>query len=409
MQGKTAKPGARAALARVVAASASAACLAFAAYWSIRFARADLLCRDNTLATISRAIDLDPGNARYRAWQAELEEHEGRDPRPALLAASELNPRDSAIWTRLGLEAEIAGDFGRAEKCLLEAARIDRLSGPPISLMNYYFRRADWVHFWNWSRRALEMSYGDRTPLFRLCWMASQDGGAIRRLAIPDRPDILTQYLGFLLGEGRLEAAGPVAGDVLRFAGPDEAPILTAYCDRLLERGTVEPALAMWNAMCRRKLTPYAPLDPENRSPLTNGDFAAPPLAGGFDWHVIQLADVAVSRLTSPPGLQFSLSGKQPERCELLWQNVPVAPHRDYRMRWWWRTSDMPSGAGIRWQVLDAAASEPPAENWQPAELTFASGDAALARLSLVSEREPGTARPEGSLFVRNVTLEAVR
>jgi len=393
----------------MVAASACTACLAFAAYWSIRFARADLLYRANTPEAISRAIQLDPRNARYRAWQAELEEHEGRDPTPALLAASALNRRDSSIWTRLGLEAEIAGDYGRAEKCLLEAARIDRLSGPRITLMNYYFRRGDWAAFWNWSRRALEMSYGDRTPLFRLCWTASQDAGAIRRLAIPDRPAVLAQYLGFLLGEGRLEAAGPVSFDVLRSAGPDDAPILTEYCDRLLERGTVAPALAVWNAMCRRKLTPYPPLDLESDSLLTNGDFAAAPLLGGFDWHVAQLADVAVSRLTSPPGLQFSLSGKQPERCELLWQHVPVVPHRDYRLRWWWRTSDMPSDAGIRWQVLDAATSEPPGENWQPAELTFASGEAALARLSLVSERQPGTARPEGSVFVRNVTLEPVR
>ena len=409
MQGKTAKPGAGAALARIVAASACTACLAFAAYWSIRFARADLLYRANTPDTISRAIQLDPRNARYRAWQAELEEHEGRDPRPALLAASVLNARDSSIWTQLGLEAEIAGDYGRAEKCLLEAARIDRLSGPRITLMNYYFRRGDWPQFWRWSRRALEMSYGDRTPLFRLCWTAGQDAGVIRRLAIPDRPAVLAQYLGFLLSEGRLEAAGPVSFDVLRSAGPDEARILTDYCDRLLERGTVEPALAVWNAMCRRKLTPYPPLDPESDSLLTNGDFAAMPPLGGFDWHVVQLADVAVARLTSPSGLRFALSGKQPERCELLWQHLPVVPHRDYRLRWWWRTSDMPSNAGIRWRVFDAATSEAPGEKWQPAELTFASGEAALARLSLISERQPGTARPEGSVFVRNVRLEPVR
>ena len=69
----------------------------------------------------------------------------------------------------------------------------------------------------------------------------------------------------------------------------------------------------------------------------------------------------------------------------------------------------MPSDAGIRWRVLDAATSQPSGENWQPAELTFASGEAALARLSLVSERQTGTARPEGSVFVRNVELESAR
>jgi hypothetical protein len=409
VQEKTAKPGAAAAVGRIILASTCAACLGFASYWSIRFARADLLYRANRPEAISRAIQLDPGNAGYRAWQAEWEAHEGRDPRPSLLAASALNVRDSSVWTRLGLEAEMAGDYARAEGCLLEAARIDRLSGPRITLMHYYFRRGDGVQFWKWSRRALEMSYGDETPLFRLCWRASQDAGTIRSRAIPDRPAVLVQYLGFLLSEGRLEAAGPVSFDVLRVAGPDEARLLLDYCDRLLERGTAAPALTVWNAMCRRNLAPYPPLAPESGSLPTNGDFARVPLLGGFDWHVVQLAEVTVARLTSPAGLQFSLSGKQPERCELLWQQIPVVPHRVYRLRWWWRTSGLPFEAGIRWRILDAATSQPPGENWQAAELTFASGEAELARLSLVCERQEGTARAMGTVFVRNVELEPAR
>ena len=409
MQAKTAKLGLGAALARMVLTLALVAYLVFASYWSVRFARADLLYRANTPGAIRRAIELDPRNARYRAWQGELEEHEGRDPRPALLAAAALNPRDSSIWIRLGLEDEVAGDYASAEKCLLEAARIDRLSGPRITLMQYYFRRGDSAQFWKWSRRALEMSYGDAAPLFRLCWMASQDAGVIRSRAIPDRPALLAQYLGFLLNEGHLDAAGPVAFDVLRFSGPAEAPLLTNYCDRLLERGAVGSALEVWNAMCRRGLTPYAELAPENGASLTNGDFARVPLSGGFDWHIVQDAGVTVARLTSPAGLQFSLSGKQAERCELLWQQLPVVPHRVYRLRWWWRTSDIQGDGGIRWRVLDAASSEPPDHDWRPAELTFASGGAELARLSLFAERQVGTARPEGTVFVRNVALEAVR
>ncbi len=409
MQGKTGTPGFTAGLMRVVLSSACVISLAYASYWSVRFAQADRLYRVNTPATISRAIDLDPGNAQYRAWQAELEGQEGRDPRPALLAASLLNPRDSSIWLRLGLEAEFAGDYGRAEECLLRAARIDRLSGPRVTLTNYYFRRGEWEQFWKWSRRALEMSYGDDTSLFRLCWRIGQDAEVIRSRAIPDRPDVLARYLRFLLSEGHLDAAGAVSGDVLRFAGTGEAPLLTEYCDRLLERGMVTPALGLWNAMCRRKLTPYQPLVPETGSALTNGNFADAPLPGGFDWHVVQSEEVTVSRLTSPAGLQFSLSGKQAENCELLWQYLPVVPHRVYRLRWRWRTSGMPPDPGIRWRVLDAATTQPPEENWRSAELAFVSGEAALARLSLVSERPTGTARPEGTVFVKDVELEQVR
>src|SRR5436190_13674716 len=110
-------------------------------YLSIRQAWADALFRANTLLSVKRATEIDPGAASYHAWLAEIEEHDGRDPAPELEIASKLNPSDSNIWIRRGLRAESEQDFTRAEQFLFQAAAIDKLYAPRWTLANYYARR----------------------------------------------------------------------------------------------------------------------------------------------------------------------------------------------------------------------------------------------------------------------------
>src|SRR5437763_16973148 len=82
-------------------------------YLSIRLAWADSLFRANTLSSVKRATEIDPANASYHAWLAEIEEHDGRNPTPELEVASELNPSDSSVWIRRGLRAESEQEFTR--------------------------------------------------------------------------------------------------------------------------------------------------------------------------------------------------------------------------------------------------------------------------------------------------------
>jgi hypothetical protein len=387
------------AAARVLCGSSAIAVLAFAAYWSVRLARADALYRANTREAIARAVELDPANARYQAWRAELEEHEGLDPKPALAGAVALNPRDSAAWIQLGLRAELESDFAGAEKHLLAAARVDRLFAPRATLMEFYFRRGDRERFWLWARRAFQMSYGDRTPLFRLAWRAGGDAERIRR-ALPPDPGILAQYLRFLVREGPLEAAAPVARDLLPRAGASHAEVLLDYCDRLLELGDGPAALPVWNAVRGQNLAP------EKGVLLADGDFAATPPGRGFDWRLTTHEAVTALRRSPSEGLELSLTGKQPERCELLWRYVPLLPRRTYRLGFRYRTHGIPAASGLRWRILSAQTPQLASGEWRRGELDFAAGDARLARLVLACERPPGAARAQGTIALAGVTLE---
>jgi tetratricopeptide (TPR) repeat protein len=383
------------------------AALGLAGYCSIRLAFADWLFRANTSASVARAAAIDSGDAAYHAWLAEIQEYEGLDPARELEIASRLNPSDSAVWIRRALLAESHRDFARAEALLLEAVRIDKLYAPRWALANYYARTGDTGRFLASARQALEMGYGDLSPLFRLCWSVTGDAALIRSRAIPPRRDVWGKYLAFLTQDGRLEAAEPIAQSFLAQARAPDTPILLNYCDRLIDRKLVSSAVSVWNALCRRGLLPLSPLDPGSGLALTNGGFQSEPLQQGFDWRTSAPPEISVTRAESPPALRFHLSGKQPEHCELLSQFVPLAPGKQYSFRFEHRA---PVASGLRWRIGDLARSaELAGEEWKSQEVTFASGSSSLTRLALVYDRASGSVRTEGELWIRNATIALAR
>lgn len=330
---------------------------------------------------------------------------------PALEDA--LNPTDWQAWIRSGTRAEAAGDFPRAEHDYLQAAAVNRQFQPAWTLANYFFRRDRRPEFELWAGRALRMSYGDRRPLFDLCWRADPSPSLVFRNG-GERPDLLRLYLAYLTAEGRLVAAGDAARQLLAHASPNDLPELTAYCGRVLESGTPIGALEVWNELCRRRLLPHAPLDPEHGQSLTNGDFAAPPSSLGFDWRIVPWTGVTVVPIADPPVLRIAFSGEEPESCELLTQLVPVKPGRSYRLAYEFRTPGTAPATGLRWRVygvpdnreLSEAPPQLTGEDWTRQEIRFAVSQYRLARLVLEYRKAPDAARLEGSLWLRQIRLD---
>jgi hypothetical protein len=405
---------------RIVASVAAVAVLTCAAYWSLRLGYADWVVRTGSPEQAKRATELAPCHARYQARLAALLDQWGEDQAASVAAlerAVVCNPRDSESWIELGLQAEKEGDSTKAERFLLEAARVDKQYDPRWTLANFYFRRNDAENFWSWARKAAAMSYGDGASLFRLCWRMTQDPGAILERAIPDQPAVLARYLSFLLADHRVAALEAAAQRAAGHAGPEDLPVLLASCDRLVEARQFPAALRIWTALSRRKLLPYLPPEPERGLSLTNGDFRAPLLSHGFDWRVHVAEGVSVSRSESEPALRITFSGRQPESCELLSQFVPVLPGREYRLRFRYRTSGIGPDTGVQWRIFDAATAAQLAdrssylssEDEIEQEVSFSTpAKTHMARLVLLYQRAPGTTRIEGSIFLSRVSLVLV-
>ena len=390
---------------RAVAGAVAAIGLAVASYWTLRLGYADRLFHSGSSAAVARARRLAPGYSAYFVTDS--------TDRLALRQAIAGNPRYSAGWVQLGLLEETAGDAAEAERCLLEAARVDAGYQPRWSLANFYFRRGEQEKFWPWAFKAAQTAYYSQTPLFRLYWRVSQDPSVILARGIPGRRDILAQYLHFLLTENKLQEAERVVERVLAGSGPQDLPVLTVYCDRLIGGGRVAGALAAWNALCSRGLVPYGALAPRKGDLVTNGEFAAIPMGSAFDWRLHPVQGVTATRTESPYAMRLTLSGRQPEHCALLEQVLPAEPGLVYGLSYSCRDSGIPAASGLQWYVRDLAtglelAAAPlggAGDAWQEGTLRFvAPPGGGGVRLTLEYHRAPGTTRAEGTLWLRQVS-----
>jgi hypothetical protein len=290
--------------------------------------------------------------------KAQEQEYNGADPTRTLLRATELNPLHSAAWIRLGLRAEMQGNFPEAEALLLRAASVDRQFEPRWTLANYYFRRGDLPNFWQWTRQALETSYGDRRPLFDLCWRAGSDPAIILQSAIPTKPEVIASYIDFLIQEKHLSAVAEAAKKL----GSGQTAVRDRAVSALLEAGDASSIRDLLGVRTHR-----------------------------FQW--IRILDEG-SRFSSDNGsIRLDLTGRQPEACELAAQFVLLEPGRRYRLQW--KTdSDAPGFflqiAGAEFPVAARAAEfEAPA----------------LTRLVLRYARPLGSARFEGTLELRDISI----
>ena len=389
--------------------------LSAAAFFSIRLAWSDSLYREATAESVSEAVRIDSGNASYHLGLASLLEIAGEDSRGPLRDAVARRPLDADIWIRLGLQEEIHGRFKEAERRLLVAARLSRKYEARWTLANFYFRRGRADQFWGWARDALEVSYGDRSPLFRLCWAVDPDPGVILERAVPRRREIHRAWVSFLFGANQDAAAAGVIQGLLPRMEPEERAFFLDATDRLLSRGMVPDALAAWNALCEGGWVDRAPLDPSDGEIITNPEFHTRSVGRGFGWRISRSRGVFVTQ--RPGGWKISFSGNQPESCIILSQSVPLREGLSYRFRSSYRSESTGlarenSDSGVRWSLttLDGdllARSEPlQVEGEGEAVMAFTAPPGALgARLTLHYRRSSGSVRNEGSLTLHTASM----
>ena len=373
-------------------------------------ARADLSYQKNTPESIRRALDLAPGNAVYLALWAEISEAAGHDPGPYLADLTNLTPLESQYWIRRAFHAEVRGEYARTEEYLMTAARVDHKASPRWALMNFYFRRGRTEDFWRWVTRALEMSRGDVSAIFRLAWEESRDGALIAR-HIPPRDDLRLSYLEFLVQSDRLDDAGDIPGKVADTASPAAIPLLLVYCDRY---ASLDPgrALVVWNRLCEKKVIPFKPLNPAIGAIITNGDIETDPSEHGFDWRAQAVDGVTVSQTDGSGGFRIEFSGNQPEDCVLLSQPLPLTPRVKYNVTWESGTAGTEEVAGLLWEV---------AEIGQPATVASISGEHGFStghmafvaagnggELRLRYRRPSGFVRTRGTIAIRGLKAEVI-
>jgi tetratricopeptide (TPR) repeat protein len=375
-----------------IAGVVALAALGLALWFSIVLARADAYFRAGTPEAVARAVEIAPRNTEYLALRALQLDYDGADSTAVTRKIAALNPYASAPRIKLGLAAEIRGDSSGAEKWLLDAARVDGQFEPQWTLANFYFRAGRTEEFWKWMRQALEISYGDRTPAFDLCWRVNAEE-TLRR-AIPDRHEVAAAYLLYVLARPQPMIAD-VARRLARYRDASDLPLLYSACDQMLKQGN-RAALEIW--LLTGQPAPVG---------IFNGDFAQAPLNDGFDWRLVESRGVTHVNLDAPPGHRIVLSGQEPESCPLLGQWLSLGGGKRYRLQWESRTAGLKSPSGIAWALAGRRAAVAPSADWLTGEMTFTAPDS-FNQLELLYERPVGESRAEGNIELRHVRVTEV-
>jgi tetratricopeptide (TPR) repeat protein len=372
--------------------------LAVSSYWALRLAWADRLSDGAGLAGRERAVQLAPAVAVFSERLADRRDELGGDGLPDWRRAAALDPENPERRMRLGVRAELAGDYPMAERSLLAAAARSRLYQPKYLLAQYYFRRQNEAQFWPWAHAALEASWGDAAPVFELAWRMRGDAAWLSANLVPPRREMARQYLAYLTNRERWDAAAAEARQILPAAEGADLACLLAYGEARLARGDAAEAAEIWNALCRRRLLALAPLDPAGDRLVTNGDFLQAPSGRGFDWRLVEQR--GVSAAADSGELRVGFTGRQPERCLIAWQYVPTAPDTRYRLRWEARAGLGEPARGIAWVVSDAELGAESAYSQE-----FLAGRD-LTRICLIYQRPSGSARLEDTVWIGHVRLE---
>lgn len=385
-------------------AMAGFCCIGIWHSWKV--ARADHLARLDTEQSLRAAIRIEPDAWRYYVRLADFDEANA----PKLLArALQLDAYDAEADIHLGLYFESQGDYQRAQKLLLNGYAVDHTFAPRWALANFYFRREDWPAFWTWARGAAQIQPDNAGAVFELCWRESPDPRTISHEILNDDPELIRQYIVFLVAKDQLPAAASAAQRLIRDGNPetDGAQVLMII-NRLVAAQNGSSANALWRELVDRRWFSA------DSTIINNPAFARDPLSVAFDWTLPSYD--GLHSWPGPGGLETEFTGEQPESGTVAEQSFVLAPGK-YSFEYRYRTSGIPPQSGLQWQIVDAGSGKPIAaspdlssQSTRHAGLEFSvPSGASLLQARLIYQRAIGTPRISGMLVTRSAQIELGR
>lgn len=379
-----------------------ACCLGIWYSWNL--ARADYLFKLDNEESIRSAIQLVPDNWQYYLRLAQLDREHSEQ---LLTTALELDRYSAQTNIELGLQYEADGDYGRAEKLLLNAFEVDRTYLPRASLANFYFRRDNMPAFWDWARKAAQMPAVEIGPLLNLCWRVSPDPAKITAAIANDNPIFLRQYIAFLMTKNQLPAASSLAARLIPVDDPAyDRPLMISLVNQLVSANDGAAASSLWRLLIAKNWLAGDATVPNN------AHFARDPIAISFDWLLPE--NPGLHSWPGPSGLDAEFTGEQPESCPVAEQSLALPPG-NYTFAYSYHTTDIPANSGLHWQIVDAKsdavlADSPSLSSDAPvqSQIEFTvPPDASVLRLRLVYQRAIGTTRIAGTLMVVSTQIKA--
>ncbi|OFV95864.1 MAG: hypothetical protein A3F68_00970 [Acidobacteria bacterium RIFCSPLOWO2_12_FULL_54_10] len=341
----------------------------YGAYMAARNGIADWYYRNRTdKSGIEKAIQWAPENPEYhaalaRSLQRSLVQESPEKVQQLFEKATQLGPTRTRYWTELGDVYELSGQEDAAVRAYERAKKLFPLS-PDVNwrLGNFYIRTGRISEALSTLQKAIIGNSGLRLASFDLAWRAGASEDLILGSLIPPDAEAYLLYNQYLVTIGRLDAAVSAwnrlvaLGLTIRHAGA------FGYLDALIQARRVDEAGKAWQELLDRG---PARLRESNggESLVTNGNFEADILNGGFDWRVTAVdgAQVSIDTNSAMDGarsLQVLFDGKQNLLYGHILQYVRVKPNTLYHFSGYMRAEAISTDSGPRFEVMDAYSTE---------------------------------------------------
>jgi len=312
------------------------------------------------LASLQRAVRLDPGDADYRNHLGRYYALVARDPGTAIepyRAAVQLNPHSARYWFDLASAYQVLGDISNQTLALEHAIAADPTT-PDVAweAANLYLVQGDNDKASREFRVVLENDPDLANLAIRLCWRINPDVDMLLRDVVPARSPAYIAFLELLEIKQETAATAKVWAALMASSQPFELRYVYEYFQYLLNHKDVDQARLVWQqAAPRFGLSSYLPT---RNNLIVNGDFGLDVLNGGFDWQYQKQGSVT---LTLDPSdfhgghrsLQITFDGPGVIDAGIR-QFVAVQPSTLYEFSAYYKNGELEGAGGPHFTIQDA-------------------------------------------------------
>ena len=342
----------------LVATVAAVFAFVYVGFAAIQFA-ASWFGNSPELASLQRAVRLDPGNAEYRYHLGRYFDLVNHDPTSAVAqytAAVRLNPHSARYWFDLASTYQILGDTANQSAALEHAIEADATT-PDVAWEagNLYLVQGQNEKALREFRVVVANDPSLANAALRFCWHIEPDVDALLRDVVPARSNAYLPLLQLLEVKQETAAAAKVWKAWMASGQPFELKDAYEYIAYSIKHKEVDDAVLAWRqAAGRYGLTSYLP---SHNNLIVNNNFSLSILNAGFDWQFQKQPSVGLSL---DPGdfhggnrsLLITFDGPGVSEAG-IYQLIGVRPGTTYDFSAYYKTGDMEGAGGAHFTIQD--------------------------------------------------------
>ncbi len=281
---------------RLAIGAAAGVCLIYLALAGRLFV-ASVYAERPELASLQRAVRLDPDNAEFRNHVGRYYALVARDPGAAIApyrAAVQLDPHSARYWFDLASAYQVLGDTANQTWTLGKAIEADPTT-PDVAweAANFYLVQGENEKALREFRVVLENEPSLANLAIQFCWRINPDVDALLRDVVPARAAAYIAFLDLLMSKQETAATAKVWSALVATHQTFELRQVYDYLQFLINHKDVDQARLVWQqAAPRFGLSSYVPT---RNNLIVNGDFSLDVLNGGFDWQYQKQQSVALT------------------------------------------------------------------------------------------------------------------